>query len=781
MSANIDTSLNERVLDVDTMNATVESETALVPFQQNTPVRFLRGGSQYALWYLAQITRVAPKLWALSMTSSLGRLTQMPHKGGIYNGVAASAIIDDICGVVPHFVGAAFQNVLLYGWLPYVAPSGENGAQTGSAKDNLLKVLFALNATVRDDADGTLRIENLSTAVSAQLDADRIYRDNASVVTEPTVTAVTVLEHQYITGSETTTLFEGTTVDGQVIVFRGPMSNLTATGFTVTESNANYAVVSAGSGTLTGTPYIHTTREITKPVTAAAIPNVVRIEDATLVGVTNSSDVVNRLVDYYSHRTYINVDATIDYEDAGDVVEIYDPFDKVLRQACIEKISPLVVSQTMKGRVSALVGFTPWQVVPFEDEQIIVTENGTVTLPEGVTDVTAVLIGGGSGGQGGYAGEAGANGSSSTASGGNSSSGNGGKGGKGGAAGVGGSGGKVLRVELSQLPADRTFTCNIGTGGEGGAAEGGAGTAGTDSTLSFGDTVISSAEGAASAIGYQDPVSQAFFAQSGAVGAVGGKGGDGISGMGESGGADTTTPAESGESVGANAGGTGSTGYWFNGGSAVVSYTDPSIADSSQHTDYSASDLPKSYSGYSSYSFDSSTGIYTGTGTYSTVTMTVQSAAKRWPDRYTASGQTLTRVFGYFSGSKYQYYVNIFKAKPVYGIAWGKCYGGAGGGGSSGYAVGGNSASPQSQTTRTGGAGASGGSRDAATIYGKGGDGGHGGGGGGGGGGSAIWTHQNASSYTCAAGVGGAGGAGGSGGAGAPGCIILYYRRPVTE
>ena len=245
MSANIDTSLNERVLDVDTMNATVESETSLTPFQQNTPVRFLRGGSQYALWYLAQITRVAPKLWALSMTSSLGRLTQMPHKGGIYNGVAASAIIDDICGVVPHFVGAAFQNVLLYGWLPYVAPGGENGAQTGSAKDNLLKVLFALNATVRDDADGTLRIENLSTAVSGRLGADRIYRDNASVVTEPTVTAVTVLEHQYITGSETTTLFEGTTVDGQVIVFREPMSNLTATGFAVTESNANYAVVSA--------------------------------------------------------------------------------------------------------------------------------------------------------------------------------------------------------------------------------------------------------------------------------------------------------------------------------------------------------------------------------------------------------------------------------------------------------------------------------------------------------------------------------------------------------
>ena len=524
----VDTSLNERVLDVDTMNATVESETALVPFQQNTPVRFLRGGSQYALWYLAQITRVAPKLWALSMTSSLGRLTQMPHKGGIYNGVAASAIIDDICGVVPHFVGAAFQNVLLYGWLPYVAPSGENGAQTGSAKDNLLKVLFALNATVRDDADGTLRIENLSTAVSAQLDADRIYRDNASVVTEPTVTAVTVLEHQYITGSETTTLFEGTTVDGQVIVFREPMSNLTATGFTVTESNANYAVVSAGSGTLTGTPYIHTTREITKPVTAAAIPNAVRIEDATLVGVTNSSDVVNRLVDYYRHRTYINVDATINLEDAGDVVEIYDPFDKVLRQACIEKISPLVVSQTMKGRISALVGFTPWQVVPFEDVRELLTGSGMWTVPDGVTEVTAVLIGGG---QGGSPGEKGTDTPLPTITNRTEETGiatvytkgllrSAVSSNAGGKSGEPGRGGKIFRVSLS-VSANQQFTFSCGIGGAGavyGSDE--EGTDGTDSN--FGE--YSSVNGYSSDAGFSDIISGIAYGAKGFDGMPGNNG-----------------------------------------------------------------------------------------------------------------------------------------------------------------------------------------------------------------------------------------------------------------
>lgn len=752
----VDTSLNERTLDVDTMNATVQSQTALVPFLQNTPVRFLRGGSQYALWYLSEIRRIAGDLYSLSMTSSLGRLTQMEHKGGIYNGVAASVVIDDICGVVPHFVGAAFQNVLLYGWLPYVAPSGENGAQTGSAKDNLLKVLFALNATVRDDANGTLRIENLSTAVSAQLDADRIYRDNASVLTEPAVTGVTVLEHQYITGSETTTLFEGATVDGQVIVFREPMSNLTATGFSVTESGANYAVVSAGSGTLTGTPYIHTTREITKPVTTTIhtlvgveetfrakqdphgvyilnpdavwtvtvgnygdlhftftgpritavftgaiirthgeefaegtvtlkstapggatyefalfagaseisaklpfileasspyyedvpieVPNVVRIEDATLVGVTNSADVVNRLVDYYSHRTYINVDATIDFEDAGDVVEIYDPFDKVLRQACIEKISPLVVSQTMKGRVSALVGFTPWQVEPFEDVRELLTGSGTWTasgIPVG-TEITVVLIGKGYAGQAGEDGQSAARNIVAEVGSGTWSSGAK-KGGDGGAGGEGGEGGRVLRVSFVLTS---EFSAIFDATGE---------------NVLFGD--YSSESGVSADAGYYDPVAQVTYAAKGTNGVPGAKGGNG------------------------NAiGGSG----------------------------YKGEDVDQFIGGYGS-------GSYSGSGG--------------------TTGSTAT-------------------------------FGGNGGGGAASGQNGGNASHPG------GGKGADAEPPQAPTGYGTGGTGGNGGGGGGGAG--AI--RATGTGYgTWAVNEGGGGGSGSLGSAGAPGCIILYYRKPVTE
>lgn len=525
--AAIDTSLNERVLDVDTMTITLDT-AGLTPdfenFAQDVPVYFLRSGSQYALWYIKEAAQVAPHQWTLSLMSSLGRLTQMPHRGGYYYATPAIDIIDDICGVVPHYVSPVFANVLLYGILPYVSPSGENGAQTGSAKDNLLQVLFALNATVRDDANGTLRIENLSTAVSSVIDDDRVYVDNALVRREAPITSVTVLEHQYISGGDQTTLFEGTTTAGQVIVFREPMSNLSATGFSITESDANYAVLSAGTGTLTGQAYIHTTREITRTVTAAAIPNPARIEDATLVGLTNSAEVADRLADYYAHRTYIECDATIDFEDAGDVVSLYDPFAKVQRLACIEKISPLTVSQTMKGRISALVGFLPWQVVPFEDVRILLTGSGTWTVPEGVTQVTVVLIGGGDGGDGGING---ANGTRQIvdkivyrynhAMGGGA-----GQGGQGGAGGQGGSGGMILRAELAVSPG-QAFSYSCGAPGSAGGTNGGIGGLGAATT--FGTQ--SSSSGSASASGYADPVTGDIYAASGNVGVSGGDGGDG--------------------------------------------------------------------------------------------------------------------------------------------------------------------------------------------------------------------------------------------------------------
>lgn len=549
MQSAVDTSLSGRELNVDTMELTVETgavaggffTASQLPFftksglrfslgsvatldgwSQADPLLFFRGGSQYQRWYPRMVKRVAPNKFAISSTSSLGRLTQMTHRGGIYVAQPAGPLIREICGDVPVYIQPNLENIALYGFLPYVSPSGTAGARTGSAKDNLLQVLIAINAPVRDDASGTLRIENLSTEVSSVLDEDRIYRKGASVEDDVLVTSLTLIEHQYIQGSESKELFSGTTTEGQVIVFSEPCNNLAAQGFNIEASGANFAVVSSGTGTLTGVPYVHAMREITRSVSKSAAENPVRIEDATLVSITNSADVANRLVAYYQCRKTIHIDATIQFEDAGDVVSIFDPFDKIMRTATIEQISPLNVSHTMKGSLVARVDFTPWQTIPFEDVREIITEGTSWTAPADLqpgTEITVIAIGGG---DGGFDGESGANGGSNSnlhqfpeyETGSVSTTAQpGGAGGKGGAAGAGG---KIARGSLLVDPSE-VITMKIGAGG---APNGGVG----------GETVfggISSTSGEASEAGFVDPITGSAYARPGAEGITGADGGSG--------------------------------------------------------------------------------------------------------------------------------------------------------------------------------------------------------------------------------------------------------------
>lgn len=533
----------------DGYRLSVSESYVLTDWSQSQPVSLLRDGSQYALWRPRTLRQLGGDFYTISATSTLGLLTQVEHRGGVYAGSEAGGVIREICAGLEVYVSPVFEKIPLYGWLPYVSPSGLKNATKGSAKDNLLRVLFAINAMLRIDAAGVLRVENLPAEVSSVIGRDRIYKTGFSVVDETPVTSLIVLEHQYTPGvGEKTTLFEGVTDDEQVIVFQNPMSDLEATGFSVLSSGANYAVVSAGTGTLAGTPYIHTTREVARPVSESDTENLVRIEDATLVGITNSGDVADRMAEYYKHRKRVHVDATVEFERPGDVISIYDPVARLMREACIEKISPLNVSHTMKGCLTALVGFTPWQTVPFQDTRELITESGVWTAPDNLlpgTTVTAYLISGGDGGMDGKRGDDGwgryfdyksfPQGTTGTFE---KPAGAGGAGGQGGAA---GNGGRILRVSLTVDPG-QSFSVAIGQGGEANGGQGGATT--------FGE--YSSADGEPSVSGFLDPITGDAFARPGEPGLNGAAGGSGGS-AGSSG--------SKGNDIGEYAGGAGGSGY----------------------------------------------------------------------------------------------------------------------------------------------------------------------------------------------------------------------------
>lgn len=511
-------------LEANSLTVTVFSnDKAIMGFAKNDKVEYFRDGRRVGVYYLQTVERVGSDAYTLSALSALGRLITMRHVGGIYTGQTVAEVVPQICGPVEVMIESVYASRKLYGYLPYSNPDTRTG-NGRSARDNLSQVLFAIGASLGVDENGVMRVEKLWDGVSATITADQINEDSCSTVYETPVSAVEITEHQWVKSGAAVSLFDGTAEEGTLVTFSDPAYDLVGSGVTVRESGANYAILSAGTGTLTGKSYNHLTRIVRRTVTDGVEENVVTVSDATLVSLTNSVDVAKRMADYYRHRETIRVDVEPGAERAGRVVQIFHPWDKEMVQACVES-RETVISGILNSQTSALVGFTPAQPEQAEyfSERVLLTGSGTWTPPEGAEAVTAVLIGDGQDGTAGQNGEGvvltgqtiqnTCSGSFPSAS-----------AGKGGKAGSPGSGGKIFQITMDITPG-MSFSYATSQNGE----------------AVFGSH--SSAEGSASPNGYYDDVTGKTYARQGAVGYDGGDGG---------------APGKSGRSVAGYKGGYGS-------------------------------------------------------------------------------------------------------------------------------------------------------------------------------------------------------------------------------
>lgn len=520
-------------LEANSLTVTVFSnDKAIMGFAKNDKVEYFRDGRRVGVYYLQTVERVGSAAYTLSALSALGRLITMRHVGGIYTGQTVAEVVPQICGPVEVMIESVYASRQLYGYLPYSNPDTKTG-NGRSARDNLSQVLFAIGASLGTDENGVMRVEKLWDGVSATITADQINEDSCATVYETPVSAVEITEHQWVKSQDTVTLFEGTAEDGALVTFEDPAHSLTAEGFAITEQGDNYAILSAGTGTLTGKSYNHLTRIVRRTVTDGAEENVVTVSDSTLVSLTNSVDVAKRMADYYRHRETIRVDVEPGTERAGRVVQIFHPWDKKMVQACVES-RETVISGILNSQTSALVGFTPAQPESAEyfDERVVLTGSGEWQVPENVTAITAVLIGGA---QGGHCGHGGNPAETKTESYTEKILGSllqrntdkwalGGKGGKGGDP---GSGGKILQATFDVTPAQKfSFACGVGGFGAAFDANNWANTPNTPGAegtkTTFGS--LDSDSGSVSDIGYTDPVTGEVFAAKGEQGIAGGDG-----------------------------------------------------------------------------------------------------------------------------------------------------------------------------------------------------------------------------------------------------------------
>lgn len=513
-------------LEANSLTVTVFSnDKAIMGFAKNDKVEYFRNGRRVGVYYLQTVERVGSAAYTLSALSALGRLITMRHVGGIYTGQTVAEVVPQICGPVAVMIESVYASRKLYGYLPYSNPDTRTG-NGRSARDNLSQVLFAIGASLGTDENGVMRVEKLWDGVSAAVTADQINEDSCATVYETPVSAVEITEHQWVKSQDTVTLFEGTAEDGTLVTFEDPAHSLTAEGFTITEQGDNYAILSAGTGTLTGKSYNHLTRIVRRTVTEGAEENVVTVSDATLVSLTNSVDVAKRMADYYRHRETIRVDVEPGTERAGRVVQIFHPWDKEMVQACVES-RETVISGILNSQTSALVGFTPAQpeAAEYLDERVVLTGSGEFQIPVGTTTIHYVMI---SAGQGGHCGEKGED----TQSGPKFSWTNPvfedrvdgyalALGGKGGPGGKGGMGGRIVEgdLDVSQL---KSLAYDCGKSGKGAefSPDDLPGTDGTD-TVFHGMTT---AGASAPDWGFTDPITGEQF---GGVGEDGLPGGDG--------------------------------------------------------------------------------------------------------------------------------------------------------------------------------------------------------------------------------------------------------------
>ncbi len=523
--------LRADALEADTLDITVLSESGTIRnFKKNDKVEYFRSGSRVGVYYLQSVTRVGPKLYTLSALSAVGLLIVRPHRGGIYTGQTVAEVVAEICGDIPVLVETVYRGIKLYGWLPIA-----------SARDSLVQVLFAIGAWLHTDENGTLRVQKLWDGAASIIGPGSVHAANIQVKYLDPVSSVAVTEHQYIAGTEDVTLFEGTAQQGDVIEFDEPAHTLTAEGFTVLESGANYAVLSAGTGKLTGKSYVHNRRVVTRTVTEGAAENVEEIADATLVSLVNSSAVAQRMAAYYACREQLTVDVNPAAEHAGHVVSLWNEWDKQQTLACIAS-RETKISGLLKSRTSALVGFLPPQPETDEyyDERVILIGSGEWTVPEGVTSLRVVLVEHGADGLDGSSGASGGSVSlivtDTEAKPGGTWSRQPGAGGAGGAGGEGCLGGRILSADLDVF-SGTVFAYSA------------------DTATTFG--TLSAQNGSRSDAGFTDPVTGDVFGKKGDDGSAGGDGGGGGSANGSN-----FNPGENGTGVPPNTGGAGSEGNY---------------------------------------------------------------------------------------------------------------------------------------------------------------------------------------------------------------------------
>lgn len=485
----------------------------LMSYTIGDPVQVYKDGAFWREFYLDSITKRRGGIYEISCVSAVGLLARMEHRGDVYFNTTAGDICADIMGAMTYTIDGEVAGLPFNAcWLPY-----------DTARANLARLLQATGASLMKSSRGepwiTFHEPTSSTDVTS-----RTYYEMTEGELERYGT-IRIIEHSFFNSTDQTeqVLYDntnGVAVSGAIIRFEEPMASIRAgSGMTVNSSGANWADIT-GTGVVYGTPYVHAQRVLERS-TGLSDSDELEISDNALIGQLNSSNVLDRVANYYTNALSHHISIQHSAEKPGGLI-VYPTMDGDQVTGYIKTMDSHFSSFT-KSDLEVVTGWTPTGLGNTYSDYFIITSapSGTITIPSAHRGkkALAVLFSGAQGGSGGYDGERGGNGSPYSPT--TVSRGYGGIGGDGGAAGDGGGCGRYLIVDIDSLAA--SYSGTIGAGGAGGARNGGLGSIGGDTVL--GD--YSTADGIVPAGVYINMLDGTAYGESGSAGHAGVSGGSG--------------------------------------------------------------------------------------------------------------------------------------------------------------------------------------------------------------------------------------------------------------
>jgi hypothetical protein len=269
---------------------------------------------------------------------AVGQMDKTNFKlGQIYVDETAENIISAImasAGVTDYTVENDLKSVTLSGWIPIC-----------THRAALQHVAFALGAIVDDSRGNTIRIYKGTQSYSRVITSSRKF-DGGETTLLSYVSDVNLTAHNYILNASSEQISTGTYATGTYeIQFDAAVSDLSATGATITESHPNYAIITvsaAGTVTLTGKKYSDNSSVYNygvETLPSGATRNAVSCTDATLISLSNVAEIAQSLWNYYQLRYQTSVEIMLEDELPGEKLAMQRANGSAYTMESIEKMA----------------------------------------------------------------------------------------------------------------------------------------------------------------------------------------------------------------------------------------------------------------------------------------------------------------------------------------------------------------------------------------------------------------------------------------------------------